>query len=224
MQNHVKVAGVAGIAFIVLKAVAIVMVGEEPAVDAGAQEIREYLDDGRTSLLVASVLGLLGTVLFLLWAVVARRVARLGATGDTVGTALLTGAIVGSVSRLAGDLVLTAPLWVDGTLADMGDDLLLYVWSLRFLLYGLSMVGVVLIAGAITVASLRDRLLPAYVGWIGALAAVLGVVGMFSPLGTGVAYIAFIGYTVAFLLLVLVASITMALGVVGDEPRGTAAA
>jgi hypothetical protein len=223
MRDEAKLAGVAGLAFVALTAVAMFVSGEEPALDAGAQDIREYLDDSRTTILVAVVLGLLGTVLFLLWAIVARRVAGRGTTGDTAGTALLTGAIVGSVAGLAGDLVIAAPLWIEGDLAETGDELLAYAWSLRFLLYSLSMVGMVLIGAAMAAASLRDRLFPAYVGWVGALAAVLGVVGLFSPLGTGVAMVAYVGY-LALLLLVIVASMTMVRGAVVDEPRTRSAA
>jgi hypothetical protein len=219
MKDHVKLAGYAGLVFVVLTVIAIALIaGGEPDPDATAQEIRTFFEDDRSTILLAVVLGLIGTVLFLSWAIVARRVVGRGATGDTAGTMLLVGAIVGAVSGLAGDLVATAPLWIEGALADIGDDVLVYSWGLRFLFYGLSMVGIVLIGAAIAAAALRDRLLPSYVGWVGALVAILAVVGLFLPLGTAPAMVGFLGY-LGLLVVVLLASITMARGATEDDAR-----
>src|SRR5215217_6029265 len=75
-KRMVQWAGIAAIAFVVLTLISVFSTGEPPAADDAVGEIRDYLADHRTALLVANFLGLVATPLVLWFGVALREVLR----------------------------------------------------------------------------------------------------------------------------------------------------
>jgi hypothetical protein len=181
-----------GIVFVVLQVGAGAMLAGAPALDAPSPEIQSYLvDDGVNVLATATMAAV--AAFFGLWFLgglrtfleraegVPGRLSKVAFGAGLVTIALATTASLPTVALAWGDTA---------ALADPG--LLRAVWNLNTL----ALVPIGGSAGAFCLAAalviLRTRALPVWVGWIGVLAAVVGVLATFflvaddpdSPLGT----------------------------------------
>jgi hypothetical protein len=217
-----RIAAGLGIIFVVLQVGAGAMLGGAPALDAPPPEIQSYLvDDGINVLLAATMAA--SAAFFGLWFLGSLRTFLERAEGDpgflsrvAFGAGLVTITLATTAS-----LPTVALAWGD-TAARAEPGLLQAVWNLNTL----ALVPIGSSAGAFCLAIaliiLRTRALPAWLGWIGVLAAAAGVLAVFyliaddpdSPLGTP----ANLGGFLLSMLFILLLSIFMVTRLGRTEP------
>ena len=213
-----------GIVFVLLQLGAGALLGGAPALDAPSPEIRSYLVDDGVNVLLAATMGALAAF-FGLWFLGTLRTflgRAEGAQGRLSGVAFGAGLVTITMATMAS-LPTVALAWDDtAELAEPG--VLQAVWNLNTLALvpiG-SSAGVFCLAAAVVI--LGTRVLPAWVGWIGVLAAAVGVIATFflladdpdSPLGTP----ANLGGFLLSMLFILLLSIFMVMRL-GKTGQGT---
>jgi hypothetical protein len=217
-----RIAAGLGIIFVVLQVAAGAMLGGAPALDAPPPEIQSYLVDNGANVLVAATMAALAAF-FGLWFLGSLRTfleRAEGAPGRLSKVAFGAGLVTVTMATTAS-LPTVALAW-DDTAALAEPGLLRAVWNLNIL----ALVPIGSSAGvfclAIALVILRTRVLPAWLGWIGVLAAVAGVIAVFylvaddpdSPLGTP----ANLGGFLLSMLFILLLSIFMVIRLGKTEP------
>lgn len=217
-----RVAAGLGIIFVVLQLAAGAMLGGAPALDAPPPEIQSYLvGDGVNVLLAATMAAL--AAFFGLWFLGSLRTFLERAEGaqGRLSTVAFGAGLVTITMATTASLPTVALAWGD-TAARAEPGLLQAVWNLNTL----ALVPVGSSAGAFCLAAalviLRTRILPAWLGWIGVLAAAAGVIATFylvaddpdSPLGTP----ANLGGFLLSMLFILLLSIFMVIRLGKTEP------
>jgi hypothetical protein len=217
-----RIAAGLGIIFVVLQVAAGAMLGGAPALDAPSPEIQRYLVDDGGNVLVAATMAALAAF-FGLWFLGSLRTfleRAEGAPGHLSKVAFGAGLVTITMATTAS-LPTVALAW-DDTAARAEPGLLQAVWNLNTL----ALVPIGSSAGvfclAIALIILRTRVLPAWLGWIGVLAAVAGVLAVFylvaddpdSPLGTP----ANVGGFLLSMLFILLLSIFMVIRLGKTEP------
>jgi len=165
-----------GIVFVVLQLGLGAALGGAPALDAPVGEIQSYLVDDGGNVLLAATLGTLSAFFFILFLGAARSVLRTaeGAPG-TLSTVVFGAGLVTITLATTAALPTVALAW-DDTAAIADPGLVQAAWNLNTL----ALVPIGSSAGAFCLAAaaivLRTRVAPAWVGWIGVLAGVVGVI------------------------------------------------
>jgi hypothetical protein len=181
-----------GIIFVVLQVGAGTMLAGAPALDAPSPEIRSYLVDHGVNVLATATMAALAAF-FGLWFLGSLRtfLRRAEGAGGRLSNVVFGAGLVTIAMATTAGLPTVALAW-DDTAALAEPGLLQAVWNLNTL----ALVPIGGSAGAFCLAAalviLRTRALPVWVGWIGVLAAVVGVLATFflvaddpdSPLGT----------------------------------------
>src|SRR5215217_3577205 len=185
-KRMVQWAGIAAIAFVVLTLISVFSTGEPPAADDAVGEIRDYLADHRTALLVANFLGLVATPLVLWFGVALREVLRGDRRANTLGTASLAGLLVTAPLAMVGGAIGSAAIYVDGVAETTGDDSIRILYEGQSLLFGATAAGLTLFAIATGLAIYETRSLPAYTMWLAFLAAIGNLIALFSTLAPGI--------------------------------------
>lgn len=179
--NGQKLAGAAGIVFIVLTLIGAFIVSPPPSADESPAKFLAYFDDNRTVLLVQMIIGFFSVIPAILFVSGFWNVLR---GEEAEGGILATAAAIGFI--LAGAVVLVATGWI-GALGYLGDGNGLDEGDARTL----SLLGSVLCNSAIFVAFatfegssalvlLKGSALPRWLGWVGLAVGVLGLIGVFS--------------------------------------------
>lgn len=187
-----RLGAASGIVFVALQLTLGAVLAGAPALDAPPAEIRSYLVEDGANVLLAATLGTL-SAFFFFWFLGTLRTFMQSAEGTpgslsavAFGAGLVTIALATTASLPA-----VALAWNDAAaIADPG--LVRAVWNLNTL----ALVPIGASAAAFSLAAAvviqRTRVLPAWVGWIGVLAAFVGVIATLflvaddadSPLGT----------------------------------------
>ena len=168
----VRVAPLAGIAFVVLVTVGFAIEGSTPSLDDAAGDIMQSYADNDTAVIVASALSALGAVALVVFG------SDLSARMRTAGSSLLASA------AFAGTVICAAGIGVDAalrfTLADSAGEIspeafagLFAIWNGFFWPIHL---GMAVLVGAAGLATIDSRMLPAALGGLGVVAAVLLVI------------------------------------------------
>jgi len=210
-DRTIRFAGVAAIAFVVLTVVTVFASGQPPAADDSVAEIREYLVDHRSAILVSNLLGLLSIPLVLWFGVVLRELVRGDRTANALGNASLGGLFVTAPMAMIGGAIASSAVYVDGIAETLGDDSLRIVFEAQSLVFAAASAGLFLFALAAGLAIQRTRALPVYVAWLAYLVALANLVALFATLDAGAAALALLG-VLSFSLFVLVAGIVMVIG------------
>jgi hypothetical protein len=209
--NGQKLAGAAGIAFIILTLVSAFIVSPPPSADESPAKFLEYFNDNRSVLLVQMIIGLFAVMPAILFL---SGVRNLLLSEEAEGGILTLSAVIGFI--LAGAVVLVATGWL-GALGYLGDGNGLDESSARTLsLLGTLVcnsaifVGFATFEGASGYLLLKGTKLPTWLGWVGLAAGILGIVGIFSVAQDGpfapfdiASFAAFLSFS-AYVLLVSV--------------------
>lgn len=187
-----RIGAAAGIVFVAMQLALVTALAGAPALDAPTNEIRRYLVDDGGRVLAATTVGAVSVCFFLWFLGMLQTFLRAaeGRSGHLSRIAFGAG-LVTITSAVAAGLPAVALAW-NKTAAGAEPGLLRAIWNLNTLAFvpiG-SSAGVFCLAAALVI--LRTRVLPVWVGWIGILAAVVGVIAVFflladdpeSPLGT----------------------------------------
>jgi hypothetical protein len=209
--NGQKLAGAAGILFIILTLVSAFIVSPPPSADESPAKFLEYFNDNRSVLLVQMIIAFFAIIPAILFI---SGIRNLLLSEEAEGGILTLSAVIGFI--LAGAVVTIATGWL-GALGYLGDGFGLDESSARTLsLLGTVMcnsgifVGFATFEGASGYLLLKGTKLPTWLGWIGLAAGVLGLVAIFSVAKDGVfmpfgffSFAAFLSFS-AYVLLVSV--------------------
>ena len=210
-ERVIRLAGVAGIVFVVLLAVGVFGGGSMPMPDDSVEKIRSYYVDHRGAVLFINMVQLVAIPFALWFAVGLRDLFRGDRLSQMLGTASLAGLLVTAPMAMAGGALQAAPVYVDGAAKNFGDDILRIIFIGQGLLFAATSAGITAFVLAAGLGIRQTKALPAYTMWLAFLAAVGNVVTMFSTLGAGAAVLGFVGVG-TFALFILVTGITMATG------------
>jgi len=207
----VRWGGIAGVVFVVLILVTVFAPGEPPAGDDSVDQIREFMVDNRSMLLVANAVGLLAAPFVIWFFVVLRDVLRGDQIANALGTAMVLGMVLVTALAMAGGSVSVSAIYLDGAAEQLGDDTLRIVFEAQGLLFGATSAGLLLMSVTAAMAIRRTGALPMYTMWIAWLAAIGSLAGMASTLDAEMGAMGFFGLA-TLCLFVLVTGITMATG------------
>jgi hypothetical protein len=207
--NGQKLAGAAGIVFVVLTLVGAFVVSPPPSADESAAKFLEYFDDNRSVLLAQMLIGFFSVIPAILFVSGFRNVLR---REEAEGGILAASAVIGFI--LAGAVVLVATGWL-GALGYLGDGNGLEEGQARTL----SLLGTLVCNSGIFVAFatfegssgyvlLNGSTLPKWLGWVGLIVSVLALIAVFSVAKDGVfapfgpaSFLAFLSFS-AYVVLV----------------------
>ena len=178
-------AAVAGIIFVALQAPLPFIMGDVPAIDAPAAEIRDYLVSDGGRILLAMTLVALAACFFLWFLAGLRTHLHRAEGGDGRLSALAFGAGIATITlNLTATMPTVALAWND-TAASADTGLLRTVWNLSTL--ALVPIGSTagLFALAVALIILRTGARPAWLGWLGLLTTILSVASVFYLLADG---------------------------------------
>lgn len=210
-DRAVRVAGAAGIIFVVLLLIGVVGGGSMPAVDDPVDKIRAYYLDHRGSILFTNTVGLLGIPFVLWFAVVLRDLFRGDRLTEALGTASLAGLLVTAPMAMVGGALQAAPVFVSGAAKNFGDDSLRIMFIGQSLVFPATAAGITVFVLAAGLAVRRTSALPSYTMWLAFLAVLGNVITMLSTLSSGASGLGFLGVG-TFALFILVTGITMTAG------------
>jgi hypothetical protein len=165
--NWDRYGAAAGLIFVILILVGGFIAGSPPSYEDSAREIRQYFVDNDTALKVGGYLNGLAIFPFLIFlGSVWSRVRRVGEDNRELSTMLVGGAVIAASLVSVGTLITTATAIRIANIAP-GDAKLLY--ELAGTATDIAAFGVAVFVGATSVAALRARVFPAWVGWFGAV-------------------------------------------------------
>ena len=210
-----RIAGISGLVFVVLLAIALAL-DTAPAPGDSIEDVVEYYQDDPGLIELLLVLGTAATLVFPVWLV--GIVGRLRGRDEPWAIVGLVGGILtlalASVQEISSSaLVLRQEA--------LGSDLTTQVlWDLNNLGFASTTVAGVVLLGGLAIAALRTGQLPAWLGWLAGLGALAGAVGAVSIVdfasGNSIAFVSF-GWFIIFLVFVLITSVLM---IQSDAPAG----
>lgn len=210
-DRAVRFAGGAGIVFVVLIVLTILISGSPPMADDAVTKIRDYYVDHRSNLLCANLLGIVAIPFVLWFAVVLREMFRLDRLANALGTFSLAGLLVTAPIALIGGALNVSVIYIDGAAQKYPPDTLRVIYDAQGLAFAATSAGIVTFTLGAALAIRRSTLLPSFTMWLALLAVIGNVVTMFTVLDAGAATIGFVGVA-TFALFILVTGIMMAAG------------
>jgi hypothetical protein len=177
MRGLERFAPLAGVAFVVLVIVAVIVGGETPAADDPIEEVVDYWNDNQDQAIVASILAALSTVFFLWFAGVLRAaLAAAEAPPARLANTAFGGAVVGAAgwSMLIGFTFVAAD-----TAGEVEPQVTQTLSALQAQFFFPLAIGFAVFLLANGVAMVRSGMLPSWPGWA---AIVLGIVAL-TPAG-----------------------------------------
>lgn len=208
MADRIRLAGFAGLGFVVVLVLQFAAAPAPPGFDASGAEIRDYLVDNRSGVLAQGFLQVVAITLFAVFLVGLREVLRRADDEGFLATLAVIGGILMGVAVLIGQAAFNAPVWIDGNAQEISDELARLTWSLSYVAFGMSGAGLVLLAGCTAIAGFRHHLVPAAVQWVAAVAALSGFGGFALQLGSDMGGLGLAAFG-AIVLFVLVTAIAM---------------
>ena len=184
-RRRERLAAATGIVFVALQLALPLLLAGAPAADDPVPVIRAYLVDHGGNLLTAATLDAVAAFFFLwfLGSLRARLATAEGPPGQlttiAVGAGLVTIALAVTASLPA-----VALAWNDSA-ASADSSLLRAIWNLSTLAFVPIGASAAAFALAVALIVFHTRFMPAWIGWIGVLATILGVVSIFELLADG---------------------------------------
>ena len=186
-----RLAAVSGVAFVILVVVSGFVAGSPPKPSDSALKIFHYYANHRGSVQFGSFLGGLAVIPGLLWVTALWRRLRTTEPDGRMGVAAVTGLVIAGALATASDAI-NATTAV--RIHDLGPSGARFFLTLTMFMGAAIAFGLVVLVGAVAVASLRSSAFPQWFGLVSAVLAVLWVVaGLASAYaGNGVATLGYI--------------------------------
>jgi hypothetical protein len=168
-----KYAALGGVAFVVLAVVGTFIAGSPPAADDSAAEITEWFVDNPGAIQTSQFLNGLGLVALIWWAgSLFRKMNRAEGGRPRLSVVAIAGFVfAGACAMVSGAVMSATALRID----ELGDAQVFY--TLSMVLLATSAFGLVAALGAISALSMRTRMLPQWLTYLGLLVALLFLVG-----------------------------------------------
>jgi len=202
-----RIGGWAGIATTVLLVASLFVVAAPPGMDAGAQEIKDYLLDNRSGGTLSVLAAALALPLFLFFLAGLREaLTPPGTDGWLAGVSTRCGAYFG-LGLVLGNACFYSATWTKET-ATGSADVFRVTWDLGYLVYlALFPLAAVLLIGT-GIAAMRAGALHRWWAWIGIVVGVAIAIGTVAIVSYTTASVSFPTY-LGFLVWLLIASILM---------------
>jgi hypothetical protein len=212
-----------GILFVVLILVAVFLPGSPPKPSDSAVKMAKFVHDNADQIRWAGYVGALGAVAILWWLGAVWRILRRAEGGrPRLAMVAVTGGVFAALSATLSGVLLgvVAIVGVGGSGGTTGTR---FFYLLSTSIGSMTNFGTAIFAGAASAVIIRTGVLPKALGWLGAVVALLALVGGASVASTrdaifGIGFAAFFG----FMLWVLIASILILRGA-GSEQVASAA-
>ena len=183
-----KYAALGGVAFVVLSVVGTFIAGSPPAADDSATEIAEWFSDNSGAIQAAQFINGLGLIALTWWAgSLFRKLARAEDGRPRLSVVAIVGLIFGGVFAMAAGAIQSATaLRID----ELGEGSQIF-YSLSIVCISTAGFGIVTSLGAINALSLRTKVFPQWITYIGLLAAVLMLIGTIGTASDSGAFLVF---------------------------------
>ncbi|TAJ16204.1 MAG: hypothetical protein EPO65_13670 [Dehalococcoidia bacterium] len=205
-----KVAGLAGIGFVVLLVGSFLMYGSPPSTAAKPDEIAKYVAD-TDSFLLGGLAGILGAALMIPW--VAGFVIPFAESDRARGEGfalMIAGSTLVACAAIGTALALLATLGL--RTEELDGPTVRVLWDASNVAYSFSILLVVPAAGATALAVLKHGLMPRWFGYLSGVAALLGLSAIPGFVATGDAAMLLLFGFVGMLVWVLASSVLMVRG------------
>lgn len=210
-DRSIRIAGAAGVIFVVLILVTTFSAGSMPMPDDSVDKIRAFFVDHRAAELLGTFIGVLGTPFALYFGVSLRELVRGDRQANVYATFSLAGLLVTAPMAAAGGVASIVAVYDKAATAALSDDMIRMLFTMQLLFFTTTATGIIAFALGAGLALNRTKALPAHCMWLAYLAAIGNVVSAVALLGAGAAGIGFLGVA-TFSLFILVTGITMLAG------------
>jgi hypothetical protein len=172
-----KYAALGGVAFVVLSVVGTFIAGAPPAADDSAADIVEWFTDNPGAIQTAQFLNGLGLVALIWWTgSLFRRMLRAEGGRPRLSVVAIVGLVFAGVFAMISGAVMSATaLRID----EIGDSARVF-YALSMVMLATSAFGLVTALAAISALSMRTKMLPQWLTYLGLLAALLFLIGSIS--------------------------------------------
>ena len=171
-----RAAGAGGILFVVLALVSAFLPGAPPMTSDSAKEIAEYFNDHADAIRQASFLGIIATLPIVWWTAAMYRMLDRATGNARLGVMLAVGVAIATVAAGASAIVFaTVALMGVGGSGGLSETKFFYVLGTN--LNALVAIGTALAVGSVSAGVLRTGMMPKWLGWLGALVALVAVGG-----------------------------------------------
>jgi hypothetical protein len=208
-RNWERWGALGGILFVVLVAITAILPGYPPKTGDSARKIAEFIGDNGNKIRWAAFFGGLADIALFWWLGSVWRLMRRAEGGSPrLTVTAFAGAVFAAVMATIGAVML-AVIPVIGT-HTFAHTQIRYFYILSTNVATATMFGAAIFVGAFSLLIIRRRMLPAIMGWLGLIVAVLGIVGgpVVSSTRDAFFYVALVGF-IAFLAWVVIVSILM---------------
>lgn len=167
-----QIGALGGVAFVVLALATFLFSGSLPAPDASADEISEWLADNANGIQASALLVGLGSAGLLWWfGSLWRRTVEAENGQPNLSVVALSGLLLSGALYLVS-MAITSGMAMRNT--EGGGATVL--WAMSGVAVSLANVGVAVLVSAVSVLSLRAKLFPAWIGYLGCAVAVVSLV------------------------------------------------
>ena len=172
-----RYAALGGFVFVVLNLAGTFLPGAPPALDDGAAKIATFFKDNDTMIMAAQALAGFGTIGLLWWfgSLFRRMRAAEGGNPRLSVIALLGVAFAGTCALISGAITSATAMRIE----DIGDGAILF-YAMSLVVIGTSGFGIVAFLGAVCALNYRTNMFPAWISYLGWVAAAGFVVGSLS--------------------------------------------
>jgi hypothetical protein len=208
-RNWERWGALGGILFVVLVAVTAILPGYPPKTGDSARKIADFITDNGDEIRWAATTGGLAVIALFWWLGSVWRLMRRSEGGSPrLTVTAFAGAVFAAVMATIGAISL-AVIPVIGT-HTFARSQIRYFYILSTNIAVATLFGAAVFVGAFSLLIIRRHVLPAIIGWLGLIVALLGIVGgpVVSSTRDAFFYVAFAGF-IAFLVWVVVVSILM---------------
>lgn len=183
-----KYAALGGVAFVVLSVLGTFIAGSPPAADDSAGEIAEWFSDNTGAIQASQFINGLSLIALTWWAgSLFRKLARAEDGRPRLSVVAIVGLVFGGVFAMAAGAIQSATaLRID----ELGEGSQVF-YSLSIVCLSTSGFGVVTALSAINALSLRTKVLPQWITYVGLLAAVLMLIGTIGSASDAGAFMVF---------------------------------
>jgi hypothetical protein len=165
-----------GILFVIMVLVSVFLPGSPPKTSDSAAKIVKYFGDNGDEIRWAGYIGLLATIPLFWWLSSVWRLMRRGEGGSPrLAVMALGGAVFAAVTAAIAAVILSVIPLVG--LGSVGPGAARFFYVLSANLGASPLIGIAALIGAFSAVIIRSGVLPVLLGWLGALVALLALVG-----------------------------------------------
>lgn len=204
-----RAAGAGGILFVVLVLVSAFLPGSPPSTSDPARDIAKYFTDHDDAIRQAAFLGIVATIPLVWWAAAVYRMLERATGNGRLGVMTAVGVAIGAAAAGVSSIIyaVVAMVGVGGSGGLSGTK---FFYVLGTNLTAMVAIGTALTVGSVSAGILRTGMMPKWLGWLGALVALLSVGGsLIGVSGNDAVFVLAFASFLTFVLWLVIVSILM---------------